>query len=52
MDLSKNEIALVLNLIDVAWAAGAIKAREAASEVEQLREKLMGESKKLKVVND
>lgn len=41
MDLTDRDKAILNDLINIAWQAGAIKAPQMAQEVEQIRAKLL-----------
>jgi hypothetical protein len=44
MELNEQEKALVLDLINIAWQAGAVKSPQVAALVEQLRSRLSQKS--------
>ena len=41
MELTTAQVQLVQELIELAWSAGAVRSRESASRLEQLRAKIL-----------
>jgi len=46
MELTKNDKALINDLINIAWSSGAVKAPQMGQTIEDLRRKILTEDKK------